>query len=111
MLLHTVKNYQYVIDYYSYTRTTNVDNVTTIDYAINPTAIRAGINTTMTGDIIVLTKEKLQIEGLLKNIIDRNSNQVFQNGVWAITQTQPLVNTFGYVEGYRYRAKIVSGNA
>lgn len=111
MLFNTVKSRNYTVDYRSYTLVTSADGtVTEKRYTAVPTTIKVQISTSFTGDLIILTDEKLQLNAQLENLVDRNGNSVYDDGVWNITSTQPVVNALGLVEGYKYKAKIISGN-
>lgn len=111
MLFNTVKNKNYTVDYRGYTTITTADGLVTQKvYAVNPTTIRVQISTSFTGDLIILADEKLQLNGYLNNLVDRNNNSVYENATWEITSTQPVVNAVGLVEGYKYKARIISGN-
>jgi hypothetical protein len=111
MLFNTVKNRNYTVDYKGYTIITSADGtVTTKRYDTIPTSIKVQISTSFTGDLIILADEKLQLEGYLENLVDRNGNIVYEDALWRISSTQPVVNAVGLVEGYKYKAKIISGN-
>lgn len=111
MLFNTVKNRNYTVDYRGYTTVTSADGaVSEKRYIAIGTPVRVQISTSFTGDLILLADEKLQLDGYLQNLVDRNGNQVYENAVWRISSTQPVVNAVGLVEGYKYKAKIISGN-
>lgn len=111
MLFNTVKNRNYTVDYKGYTLITSADGtITEKRYAVNPTTIKVQISTSFTGDLIILADEKLQLEGYLENLVDRNGKIVYEDALWKISSTQPVVNAVGLVEGYKYKAKIISGN-
>lgn len=109
MLFNTVNNYRYTVDTYGYTTITNADGSTSNIYSTNPTVISCALSTSFIGDIIILSKSRLQKAALLRNIQDRQGTLVFENGVWEISQIQPLVNAAGLTEGYKYKAKIIAG--
>lgn len=111
MLFNTLKTFNYFVDYYSYSLVTSADGLVTSKlYSTVPQTYAVGISTSFIGDIIVLSDEKMQIEGYLKNLRDRNNREVYVDGVWEIRQTQPLLNALGISEGYKYKAKIIDGN-
>jgi hypothetical protein len=111
MLFNTLKTYNYLVDYYSYTLVTSADGtVTTKQYVTVPANYAVAISTSFIGDIVVLSDKKMQIDGYLKNLRDRNGNEVYPDGVWQIRQTQPVLNALGIAEGYKYKAKIIDGN-
>ena len=111
MLFNAYKSYPYTADYFSYTLITSADGtVTEKRYAISPVEIKANISTTYNGDLVIITKEKLQKSGYIANVTDRNGNQIYQNGVWEITQTMPATLAVGVISSYKYKAKIISGD-
>ena len=109
MLFNTVNNYNYRADTYSYTVTTGPDGAPGKLYSTNPIPISFGLSTSFVGDIVILTKTRLQKSALLRNITDRQGSLVFERGIWEITQVQPLVNAAGLREGFKYKAKLISG--
>jgi len=111
MLFNTVKNRNYTVDYIGYTTVTSADGVVTEKrYALVGTPVRVQISTSFTGSLIILADEKLQLDGYLENLVDRNGTAVYDGALWKISSTQPLVNAVGLVEGYKYKATIISGN-
>lgn len=113
MLFDTLRRakYNYSADYYGYRKVTSADGTTTENiYNEVPESIILSLSTTFIGDIVVLTGSKLQKSGYLANIQDRNGNEIYTEGTWEIKSTQPVVNALGIVEGYKYKAKIISGD-
>lgn len=113
MLFNTLRRakYTYIGDYYGYTTITSADGlVSTNVYATAPTSIQFALSTTFIGDIVILTDSKLQLKGRITDILDRNSNPIYVDGEWEIKSTQPIVNAMGIIDGYKYKAKIISGD-
>lgn len=113
MLFTTFKKskYNYSGDYYGFTTITSEDGtVTEKRYNDYFTKITFSLSTSFIGDIVILSDSKLQNTGRITNIVDRNGKEVYQNGEWEVKQTQPVVNAMGIVEGYKYKAKIISGD-
>lgn len=117
MKLNTTKNYFYLGDYYGYQLITSADGtVTTRQYVTVPAQVSMDItvnlnnNTGTIGDLIIVSKYKMQLNGYLKNILDKNSEEIYEDGVWEIISTMPVLNALGIKEGYRYNAKIIAGN-
>jgi hypothetical protein len=52
----------------------------------------------------------LQLNGYLKKILDKNGDEIYEDGVWKITSTMPILNAFGIKDGYRYNAQLIEGN-
>lgn len=105
------KQYPYTGDYYSYTLITSADGtVTERRYATIPTEVRLSLSVNLLGELVIDSETKMQIDGQLKNILDRNDQEIYEAGEWQITQTMPLLSGLGTKEGYRYRARIIAGN-
>lgn len=105
------KQYPYTGDYYSYTLITSADGtVTERRYATIPTEVRLSLSVNLLGELVIDSETKMQLDGQLKNIVDRNDAQIYDAGEWQITQTMPLLSGLGTKEGYRYRARLIAGN-
>jgi hypothetical protein len=111
MIFNAIKNYYYSAEYYSYEEVTSADgSVTERVYTEVPEKFKLALTTSFIGDLIILSDKKLQIDGYIGNLLDKNGEEVFVDGVWKITQTQPILNALGFSEGFKYKAKILSGN-
>lgn len=110
MLFNAINQYKYVADTYGYTVVNNPDGTTSNLYSTTPVAVQIGLSTTFVGDVLISSKTKLQRATLIRNIRDRQGSLVYQNGVWEIYQTQPILNAAGITEGYRYKARLISGD-
>lgn len=117
MKLNTTKNYFYLADYYSYTLITSADGtVTTRQYVTVPSQVSTDItvnlnnNTGVIGDLTITSEFKLQLNSYLKMILDKNGDEIYEGGIWKITSTMPILNSFGIKEGYRYTAQLIEGN-
>lgn len=111
MLFNAYKTYPYTVDYYSYTLITSADGtVTEKRYSTIPQEIKVAISTSFIGDLIIIAREKLQKNGRLANLIDRNGTEIYPEAIWEITSTMPRTSPVGFVEGFKYKAKIISGN-
>lgn len=113
MLFDTFKRtkYNYTGDYFGYKKVTSADGLVTENvYDEVPQEFKMALSTTYIGDIVILTDFKLQQAGYIDNITDRNGVQIYTDGLWEIKSTQPVLNALGIVEGYKYKAKIISGN-
>jgi hypothetical protein len=111
MLFNTYKTYPYTVDYYSYTIITSADGtVTTKRYVTIPEQIKLSVTTSYIGDLVIFSKNKMQLEGILKNLKDKNNVEIYEGGEWQITQTQPMTSPVGLVIGYRYKARLIGGN-
>ena len=113
MLFNTLRKakYTYLADYYGYTTITSADGLVSNNvYTSIPTPIQFALSTTFIGEIVILTDSKLQLKGRITDISDRNDNPVYVDGEWEIKSTQPIVNAMGVIDGYKYKAKIISGD-
>jgi hypothetical protein len=111
MLFSAYKSYPYSAEYYSYTIITSADGtVSEKRYSVNPEIIKLSLTTSYIGDLILFSKSKMQLEGKLKNVTDKNGIEIYQDGEWQITQTQPMTSPVGLVTGYRYKARLIGGN-
>jgi hypothetical protein len=105
------KQYPYTGDYYSYTLITSADGtVTERRYATIPTEVKLSLSVNLIGELIIDSLTKMQLNGILKNVVDRNDEEVYESGEWEIVQTAPNLSGLGTKEGYRYRARIIAGN-
>lgn len=104
------KQYPYTGDYYSYTLITSADGtVTERRYATIPTEVRLSLSVNLLGELVIDSETKMQLDGQLKNIVDRNNESIYDAGEWQITQTMPVLSGLGTKEGYRYRARLIAG--
>jgi hypothetical protein len=104
------KSYPFTGELYSYRLVTSADGtVTTKEYDVVPTEVTLSLSVNLLGDLVIESESKMQINAYLENILDRNGEQIYQNGVWEIYQTAPLLSALGTKEGYRYRARIIDG--
>lgn len=111
MLFNTVKNRNYTVEVQGYREVTSADGtVTQKIYDVATTTVPVSISTSFIGDLIILADIKFQKDAYLLELKDRNENELYEGAIWIITQTQPVVNAVGLVEGYKYKAKILTGN-
>jgi|Laugrefa1bdmlbdn_1035148.scaffolds.fasta_scaffold02070_3 hypothetical protein len=111
MLFNTVKNRNYTVEVQGYREVTSADGtVTQKIYDVATTTVPVSISTSFIGDLNILADIKFQKDAYLLELKDRNENELYPEAIWIITQTQPVVNAVGLVEGYKYKAKILTGN-
>lgn len=111
MLFNTVKNRNYTVEVQGYREVTSADGtVTQKIYDVATTTVPVSISTSFIGDLNILADVKFQKDAYLLELKDRNENELYPEAIWIITQTQPVVNAVGLVEGYKYKAKILTGN-
>jgi len=124
MKFNTTSKYLFVADYYSYRNvTTTTGNVTTKVYETNPKKVlismtsnlELGGATTVTGtdlgSVFATSETKMQIDGILKNILDSKGNPMYEGGgEWKITMSAPKIGPNGVLDGYRYRLLQTAGN-
>jgi len=110
MKLNTTKQYLYLADYYGYTLVTSADGtVTTKQYVTVPKQVTLALSVNLLGDLLIESPYKMQINGYLKMIIDRNGDEIYTDGVYEIFQTAPVLNGLAIKNGYQYRARIIAG--
>ena len=107
------KSYPYTGQYFSYTleEINGPGDETTTErvYTTIPTEVKLLLSVNLLGDLVIESETKFQINSYLKNVVDRNGEQIYTNGVWEIYQTAPLLSGLGTKEGYRYRARLIDG--
>ncbi len=107
---NVAKQYPYTGDYYSYTLITSADGtVTTRRYTTIPTQVNLSLSVNLLGELVIDSPTKMQLDGQLKNVVDRNGQAIYDAGEWQIVQTAPILSGLGTKEGYRYRARLIAG--
>jgi len=110
MKSNIAKNLHYTGDYWGYTRTLNADGTTyTYNYFLTR-KVKMSLSVNLLGELVITSPEKMQINGKLKNVVDRTGKEIYTNGEWTISQTSPLLGSLGVKEGYQYKAALSSGN-
>lgn len=109
MKTNAVNNYPFTGEYWGYTRTTNTDGTFNYSYYFTRNVDMA-LSVNILGQLVIHSKEKMQLTGKIKNIVDRNGEEIYENGEWTITQTAPLLGALGTKEGYQYKADLTAGN-
>jgi hypothetical protein len=104
----TDKEYHYTGDYYGYTRTPLGDDTYDYNYFFNR-KVKMALNINMLGELIISSQDKMQLDSVITNIVDKNEEQIYTNGEWTIIQTAPILNPLGYKEGYQYKAVLING--
>ena len=111
MKANTTKEYLYSGNYYGYTLVTSADGTTTERiYNTFFTEVELALSVNLLGDLVIDSPAKMQLNGYLGNIVDRNGEEIYTDGVWEIFQTAPILGPSGIKAGYRYRARIIQGN-
>jgi len=111
MKANTTKQYLYTGNLYGYTVVTSADGTTTENiYVTVPTQVFLALSVNYFGDLVIESESKMQLNAYLKNIVDANGEEVYQDGVWKIYQTSPNLGPMGLKNGYKYKASILSGN-
>lgn len=104
------KQFPYKGDLYGYVLVTSEDGSTTERrYAINPTEVSMSLSVNLLGELVIESETKMQIDSYLKNIKDKNGDEIYTSGEWQILQTAPILNPIGIKSGYKYRAKLIAG--
>lgn len=110
MKINTTKPYHFTGDLYGYELITSADGtVTETRYVTVPTQVSMSITVNLLGELIIESPNKMQINSYLRNIVDKNGEEIYVNGGWKVTQTAPLLNSLGEKAGYKYRAVLFEG--
>jgi hypothetical protein len=111
MKANTTKQYPYTGDLYDYRRVTSADGTVTENvYATIPTQVSMMLSVSLIGELLIESQSKMQRNAYLRNIVDANGEEIYQDGTWQIIQTAPLLGPMGLKDGYRYRAQIIAGD-
>lgn len=110
MKSNTTKNYPYTGNYYGYELVTSEDGtVTERVYNEFFTVIQMSLTTNLLGELVIESESKMQLNGYIKAVLDKNDEEVYIDGVWQITQTAPILGPLGIKGGYKYRARLIEG--
>ena len=110
MKSNTTKEYLYSGDYYGYTLVQSEDQtITERRYNTYFTVVNLSLSVNLLGELVIESQSKMQIDGQIKNIVDRNGEEIYTDGEWQITQTAPVLGPAGIKGGYRYRARLIAG--
>lgn len=105
------KQYPYSADYYGYRLVTSADGtVTEKQYDTIPIAVKLALSVNFVGELVIDSESKMQLEGYLKNVLDKNGEEIYTDGIWEIVATMPILSVLGTKEGYRYRASLIAGD-
>jgi hypothetical protein len=110
MKANTTKQYLYTGDLYGYTLVTSADgSVTEKVYDEVPTEVKMALSVSIFGELLIESQSKMQINSILRNILDANNEEIYDGGGWQINQTAPILGPNGLKDGYRYRAVLFEG--
>lgn len=105
------KSYPYTAEHYAYVLVTSADGtVTEKQFNLVSTPVKLSLSTNIFGQLKIDSEYKMQKNSVLKNILDKNGEQIYTDGVWEIIQTAPILSALGTKEGYQYVATIISGD-
>jgi hypothetical protein len=102
--------YYYSGDYYSYTVVTTTNGISANVYSTIPSKVKMSLDVNLLGELVITSDSKMQLNGYVQNIRDRAGDEIYINGKWQITQTAPVLGPLGTKSGYKYRAKLISGD-
>lgn len=110
MKINTTKEYPYTGDHYSYSVVTSADgSVSNNVYVTNPVQVTMQLSVNLLGELIITSPNKMQLNAYVGNIVDKNGEEIYTDGLWKITQTAPLLGPGGLKSGYKYRAVLIQG--
>ena len=111
MKANTTKQYLYKGELYGYTQVTSADGTVTENiYTEVPTQVSMALSISLVGELLIESESKMQKNAYLQNIVDANGDEIYQDGIWKIIQTAPLLGPMGLKDGYKYRAQIIGGD-
>ena len=111
MKTNLTKQYPFTGDYYSYsviTNPTDPDQTSRV-YTTIPTQVKMALSINLLGELVIDSPTKMQLDGILKNVLDKNSEEIYESGEWQIGRVAPNLNPIGTKEDCRYYAKIIGG--
>lgn len=105
------KSYPYTADHYAYVLVTSADGtVTEKKFNEVSTPVKLSLSTNIFGQLKVDSESKMQKNSVLKNVLDKNGEEIYTDGVWEIIQSAPNLSALGTKEGYQYVALLISGD-
>lgn len=111
---NVTKEYYYLGDYYGFTREqtgVDEDNLPIYEYTyFYSRKVKMNLSINLLGELIVISPEKMQLNGKIKNILDAAGEEIYEGGEWTIYQTAPLLGPLGLKEGYQYKARLTAGD-
>ena len=107
MKLNAAKQHYLTSDYYTFVDTPSGDS-TIRTYTLDSN-IKLSASNNLIGDLIIYSDKQMMLNGQLKNLKDRSGNAILPDAIWQISQAQPVINGLGLFDGYKYKAKIISG--
>lgn len=124
MKFDTTRVFPYTGDYFKYKTVTSADGtVSTKVYETVPTKIKFSMSVDLAlggaatvtgqdlGSVFIDSLTKMQLDGLIKNVLDAKGNQMYDGGgVWKVTMSAPYLGPNGVQNGYKYRLAQVEGN-
>ena len=110
MKSNTTKSYPYSGKYYGYSLVTSADGtVTERKYDEFFTIINMALTVNLLGELVIESESKMQLNGYIREVLDKNDENIYVDGVWQIIQTAPLLGPLGIKGGYKYRARLIEG--
>lgn len=105
------KEYTFTGNLFKYRLVTSADGtVTNKEYDVVPTEVTMSLSVSLIGELLIDSTYKMQKNAIVTDIKDRNGDEIYEDGVWEIIQTAPLISPLGTKEGYKYRAIILRGD-
>lgn len=104
------KNYFYTGNHFGYITFTNPEGIVVKQYNSIPTSVKLALSVNFVGELVIESESKLQLQSRLVDIVDKNGDEIYEDGEWEIVATMPILSPLGIKEGYRYRAQMIAGN-
>ena len=113
MRLNTVRKYTFSAAYSGYTVFEDLDTGAQLKtYQSPPIQIKCWIVNNALGELSLHTKAKLQNDGALSALIDKNNELLYPIGtltgaIWRIIEGMPMLDSLGNVYEYKYRCQMI----
>lgn len=114
MKLTTVNPFNFLAQYSGYTYLEEPNTGIRVRQFKDPIEIKCSVSPNALGQLIVYTNAELQNDGLISGLYSKFENRLLypigtMNGaVWRVIEGQPLVDSFGRYNRFRYRCLMIT---
>lgn len=107
MKLLTFTSSKYTADLYDYTTTQDSTGGNILTYAFDrPITLDASSDDST--ELQVFFSEPFRAAQRLYRLKDRRGNELYPGGIWEFATIEPIINVFGYKDGYTARINMVA---
>jgi hypothetical protein len=112
MKFNTIRKYKYSAAYAGYKEFQDPDTGAVRRTYEEPIEIKCWIVNNALGELVLHTKARLQNDGGIGTLLDKNSELVYPIGtltgaVWRVIEGMPMYDPFGNVYEYKYRCLMI----